>query len=711
MSTKHSLEQIVNVAKEIYRNSTLNDCFFEIFGNRLMLQSIWSQIDLEKNERIKFQKPYFFEVDHSQKVQLLHIGQSQPIRNDIWNVKSPNNLLNAILTTWKENGEDRQFLEIWKDDVKTENLNLTKLEKHSKVYENSSCLGSFVWSSDSTKIAYVAEIKNTNKEKSFFTSKISTENDCLNENNYEEKYANYHRDEWGEQYVGKSQSTIALYDLETKDLKVLENLPEDFAPATLTWYDNKGLVFNAYYTKPYRLGLIYCPIRKSELFYYDLLEKKCTQLTNYESENLRDPKFSNDFQNLVWLQNQARGPHFQCSKLMIMNWKTKEIKTVLDIVDQPKNSNDFPGLFAVNLTKNCWSSDNKRLILDSQWLGRNRIILVDIEQKTVINLNNGIGEVDSLNVLKIQNDWICGVLQSYNKRPSLVLAKLPEKGQEENINWFLTKESDSLIEKASIELLDFKPTIPDTIFPKLNFQSIFVQAKNKNDTLVIFPHGGPHSAYGCEYSPHVAVMYSLGYSILLINYRGSSGFGQNSIDSLPGKIGTNDVNDCQQAAEFLKSKYGFKNAVLYGGSHGGYLTAQLIGQFPDFYSAAAARNPVTHLETMLFTSDIPDWIICEGLGEYDYDFKIGGCEIPKKLFEKSPMCHVNKVKTPTLLMMGNVDLRVPCTQSIEYYKALKSRNVPVKLLSYKEDNHPLEKPHTTADCIIHTLLWYEKYID
>lgn len=82
-------------------------------------------------------------------------------------------------------------------------------------------------------------------------------------------------------------------------------------------------------------------------------------------------------------------------------------------------------------------------------------------------------------------------------------------------------------------------------YPNLEFQSILVQAKQRNDTLVVFPHGGPHTAYCCEYLTHVEVLYRLGFSVLLINYRGSTGFGQDSIDSLPGKIGTNDVNDCQ----------------------------------------------------------------------------------------------------------------------------------------------------------------------
>lgn len=61
--------------------------------------------------------------------------------------------------------------------------------------------------------------------------------------------------------------------------------------------------------------------------------------------------------------------------------------------------------------------------------------------------------------------------------------------------------------------------------------------KEKNDVLVVFPHGGPHSAYACEFSYHVAVLNKLGYSVLMINYRGSIGYGQNNVDSLPGLIG------------------------------------------------------------------------------------------------------------------------------------------------------------------------------
>ena len=62
--------------------------------------------------------------------------------------------------------------------------------------------------------------------------------------------------------MGKSKSVIAVFDVATGELRVLENLPEDYVPTRMTWYKNEGLVFSAMHVKPYKLGLIYCPIRK-----------------------------------------------------------------------------------------------------------------------------------------------------------------------------------------------------------------------------------------------------------------------------------------------------------------------------------------------------------------------------------------------------------------------------------------------------------------
>lgn len=445
------------------------------------------------------------------------------------------------------------------------------------------------------------------------------------------------------------------------------------------------------------------------MFYYDLANNTCKQISEGQNSSLRDPRFSHDYENICWLQNQARGPHFQCSKLMIMNWESKKVTTLVDIIKSPK-AEDFPGIYAMKFPQNCWSLDNKRILINSQWKRANRILSIDIESQQITNLNNKIDKCNTINCLSIENDWICASLAGYTRRPSMIIGKLPERGNEDNFNWCLNDSTDELTESNDVEVLTFIPNEVDTVYPNLTYEAILVKPKLDNKTLVVLPHGGPHSCFCSDFSSHVAIMYSLGYSVLHINYRGSTGNGQDTIDSLPGKVGHNDVNDCQQAADYCKVNHGYKHVVLYGGSHGGFLTTHLIGQFPEFYTAASARNAVTHLEAELFVSDIPDWVLCEGLGTYDFDYKcVGGPEMFSVLFSKSPVRYIDNVKTPTLLMIGSVDLRVPPSQGMEYYKALISRGVEAKALIYKEDNHPLDKPQTLADCIVSTILWYEKY--
>lgn len=91
-------------------------------------------------------------------------------------------------------------------------------------------------------------------------------------------------------------------------------------------------------------------------------------------------------------------------------------------------------------------------------------------------------------------------------------------------------------------------------------------------------------------------------------------------------------------------KYNFSKAVVFGGSHGGFLGAHLVGQYSDFYKAASLLNAVTHLESMYALSDIPDWVVCEGTGNYDFEFgAIPTHDVYKQLYENSPTKYVDQV--------------------------------------------------------------------
>lgn len=98
--------------------------------------------------------------------------------------------------------------------------------------------------------------------------------------------------------------------------------------------------------------------------------------------------------------------------------------------------------------------------------------------------------------------------------------------------------------------------------------------------------------------------------MLLVNYRGSLGAGQNSVDFLLGRIGKSDVADCIQATQQAFNQYPWLDSnrtVLVGGSHGGFLVTHLSGQYPDMFKAVVARNPVIDVASMSIISDIPDW--------------------------------------------------------------------------------------------------------
>ncbi|GFR44659.1 hypothetical protein Agub_g5949, partial [Astrephomene gubernaculifera] len=155
-----------------------------------------------------------------------------------------------------------------------------------------------------------------------------------------------------------------------------------------------------------------------------------------------------------------------------------------------------------------------------------------------------------------------------------------------------------------------------------------------------------------------------------------------------------------------------------GGSHGGFLTAHLLGQHPDRFRCGVVRNPVTNLSLMVGLSDIPDWCFVEALGSEEGRRRASPLPSPADLaalFAASPAAHAHAVTAPLCMMLGARDRRVPPPDGLQFLAAVRSREEgqagapPTRLIVFPEDSHGLDKPQTEFENWINIAWWLKMY--
>ena len=209
-------------------------------------------------------------------------------------------------------------------------------------------------------------------------------------------------------------------------------------------------------------------------------------------------------------------------------------------------------------------------------------------------------------------------------------------------------------------------------------------------------HGGPHSAHGdgWHFRWNTQAFASHGYVVVGVNYHGSSGFGQKWLESITGNYGAKELADTEAATDFIL-RQGYvdrQRLVATGGSYGGYMVAFMNGH-TDRYKSYVCHAGCYDWVSMMATDGY--LFFAKELGAFHWDN-------PARVMKQSPHHYARRFKTPTLVIHGELDYRVPATQALQYYNTLRAKGVPARLIYFPDENHWILKPQNSR-------LWYREF--
>jgi len=210
----------------------------------------------------------------------------------------------------------------------------------------------------------------------------------------------------------------------------------------------------------------------------------------------------------------------------------------------------------------------------------------------------------------------------------------------------------------------------------------------KKYPLLMLIHGGPQGAFGDSFHPrwNMQMFATPGFVVAAVNFHGSVGYGQDFTDSISGDWGGKPFEDIMKGVDHITSEYPFvdgENVSAAGASYGGFMINWILGHTDRFRSLVSHDGVFEQVSMYGSTEELwfPEW-------EY------GGTpwDAPKLYDKFNPADHVKKFETPTLVIHGEHDYRVPYTQGLQLFTALQRKGVESRLLFFPDENHFVQKP-------------------
>lgn len=244
---------------------------------------------------------------------------------------------------------------------------------------------------------------------------------------------------------------------------------------------------------------------------------------------------------------------------------------------------------------------------------------------------------------------------------------------------------------------------------QLDIQGWFILPPNYDASreypLLLEVHGGPYANYGPRFDIEKQIYAAAGYVVLYVNQRGSTSYGAEFIESIyldyPGK----GVHDLKAGVETICKQIAIDTTRMYiaGGSGGGILAGAMLAEYPDLFKAAAIHYPISDWRSYMHSA--APWIEIMRAMFTTYPWSDDN-----SYFLRSIISRVDRVKTPTMVMIGEKDYQAPVPQAEGYYRALKWNGVDCVLVIVPDETHGIrDHPSHFAAKLAAITAWFDSH--
>ncbi|MGB7294442.1 MAG: S9 family peptidase [Candidatus Aminicenantales bacterium] len=340
----------------------------------------------------------------------------------------------------------------------------------------------------------------------------------------------------------------------------------------------------------------------------------------------------------------------------------------------------------------CWSPDGTKILATAPNKGQNSLFAVDIQTgktETIVELGTVGGFSPASDRIVFERNTL--------KSPAEIFSVLPD-GSDERAVTRINAARIAAARQGDFEQFTFKGWNEETVYCYVVKPVDFDPAKKYPVAFLI--HGGPQGSFGnnFHYRWNPQAYAGAGYAVVMVDFHGSTGYGQAFCDSIRGDWGGKPLEDLKKGLAASLARYAWMDGMrvgALGASFGAYMINWIAGNWPDRFRCLVAHDGNIDERAAYFETEelwFPEW-----------DHMGTPWDNPQGYEKHNPVNFVKNWKTPMLVVHGAQDFRIVESQGLGTFNALQRRGIPSKLLYFPDENHWVLKP-------ANSLLWHETVI-